>query len=167
MVQSDQVIKNDNSLNPKQPPQTDSTRSVKSEKVQPKLKSIDTLESNKLIIKYDTNSGELLYSELKDYAVDLGSDEKIVILDYKKKKYSAASNIQFLNTDIYPVYNKKNGSQINTVVLESTNIEGVTLIKEITLLDDTHQVAIRNTYQEIIALNLLTYETMRHLKGRQ
>jgi hypothetical protein len=59
--------------------------------------------------------------------VDLGSDEKIIILDYEKKKYSATSNIQLLNTDIYPVYNKKNSLAINTVVLESTNIAGVTI----------------------------------------
>ena len=37
------------------------------------------LESNKLIIEFDINTGELLYSELKDYSVDLGSDEQIII----------------------------------------------------------------------------------------
>ena len=131
MIVPDPIIENESAINTKQPPQTDSVRSAKSEKVQPRLKSVDTLESNKLIIKYDANSGELLYSELKDYAVELGSDEKIIILDYEKKKYSATSNIQLLNTDIYPVYNKKNSSRINTVVLESTNIAGVTLPKRL------------------------------------
>ena len=162
MVESDQIIESESDVNPKQPPQTDSIQSVKSEKPQPKLKSVDTLESNKLFIKYDTNSGELLYSELKDYAVDLGSDEKIIILDYEMKKYSAASNIQLLNTDIYPVYNKKNSSQINTVVLESTNVVGVTLTKEITLLDDTHQITIRNTIKNNSAksIDVRNYETI-------
>ena len=162
MIVSDQIIENESAVNTKQPPQTDSVRSAESEKVQPRLKSVDTLESNKLIIKYDTNSGELLYSELKDYAVDLGSDEKIIILDYEKKKYSATSNIQLLNTDIYPVYNKKNSSRINTVVLESTNIAGVTLTKEITLLDDTHQIAIRNTIKNnsTKSIDVRNYETI-------
>ena len=61
MFVSDQIIENENAINSKQPPQTDSIRSDKSEITQPKLKNVDTLESNKLIIKYDTNSGELLY----------------------------------------------------------------------------------------------------------
>ena len=55
MIVSDPIIENESTVNTKQPPQTDSVRSAKSEKVQPRLKSVDTLESNKLIIKYDTN----------------------------------------------------------------------------------------------------------------
>ena len=84
----------------KQPPQTDSIKPNSPDTPSPVSKNIDVLESNKLIIEFDINTGELLYSELKDYSVDLGSDEQIIILDYSNKKYSATSNIQLLDTNL-------------------------------------------------------------------
>ena len=132
---SSNVIEKSTIKDSKRPPQTDSIKPKSSDKLLPISKNIDVLENNKLIVEFDINTGELLYSELKDYSVDLGSDEQIIILDYPNKKYSATSNIQLLGFDSYPTYNKKSTSEKNAVVLESTNITGVTLIKEITLLD--------------------------------
>ena len=64
--------------------------------------------------------------------------------------------------NLYPTYNKKSASAKDAVVLESTNITGVTLIKEIALLDDTHQVTVTNTIKnnsnEIIEVR--NYETI-------
>ena len=144
-VSSTNNVENNISSDSKQPPQTDSIKPNSKGSPSPISKNIDVLESNKLIIEFDINTGELLYSELKDYSVDLGSDEQIIILDYPNKKYSATSNIQLLDTNLYPTYNKKSASGKNSVVLESTNINGVNLTKEITLLNDTHQVTVTNT----------------------
>jgi YidC/Oxa1 family membrane protein insertase len=144
-VSSTNNVENNISSDSKQPPQTDSIKPNSPDSPSPISKNIDVLESNKLIIEFDINTGELLYSELKDYSVDLGSDEQIIILDYPNKKYSATSNIQLLDTNLYPTYNKKSASGKNSVVLESTNINGINLIKEITLLNDTHQVTVTNT----------------------
>ena len=144
-VSSTNDVENNISSDSKQPPQTDSIKPNSTETSSPISKNIDVLESNKLIIEFDINTGELLYSELKDYSVDLGSDEQIIILDYPNKKYSATSNIQLLDTNSYPTYYKKSASGKNSVVLESSNINGVNLIKEITLLNDTHQVTVTNT----------------------
>ena len=144
-VSSTNNVENNISSDSKQPPQTDSIKPNSPDTPSPISKNIDVLESNKLIIEFDINTGELLYSELKDYSVDLGSDEQIIILDYPNKKYSATSNIQLLDTNLYPTYNKKSASGKNSVVLESTNINGVNLIKEIILLNDSHQVTVTNT----------------------
>ena len=144
-VSSTNNVENNISSDSKQPPKTESIKPNSPDSPSPISKNIDVLESNKLIIEFDINTGELLYSELKDYSVDLGSDEQIIILDYPNKRYSATSNIQLLDTNLYPTYNKKSASGKNSVVLESTNINGVNLIKEITLLNDTHQVTVTNT----------------------
>ena len=87
-LSSTNVVENSNTIDSKQPPQTDSIKPDTSEKLSAVAKNIDALESNKLIINFDVNTGELLYSKLKDYSVDLGSDEQIIILDYSNKKYS-------------------------------------------------------------------------------
>ncbi|MFL2552428.1 MAG: membrane protein insertase YidC, partial [Gammaproteobacteria bacterium] len=161
-VSSTNIIENSATNDSKQPPQTDTIKRDSSDKSTPITKNIDVLESNKLIIEFDINTGELLYSELKDYSVDLGSDEQIIILDYPNKKYSATSNVQLLGFNSYPTYDKKSTSGKNAVVLESNNIRGVTLIKEITLLDDTHQVTVTNRIKNNSSENIevRNYETI-------
>ena len=124
-VSSTNNVENNISIDSKQPPQTDSIKPNSPDTSSPISKNIDVLESNKLIIEFDINTGELLYSELKDYSVDLGSDEQIIILDYTNKKYTATSNIQLLDVNLYPTYNKKSTSGKNSVVLESTNINEI------------------------------------------
>ena len=161
-VSSTNIIENSAPNVSKQPPETDTIKRDSSDKSIPITKNIDVLESNKLIIEFDINTGELLYSELKDYSVDIGSDEQIIILDYPNKKYSATSNVQLLGFNSYPTYNKKSTSGKNAVVLESNNISGVTLIKEIALLDDTHQVTVTNTIKNNSSENIevRNYETI-------
>ena len=144
-VASSQTVESETARNSNQPPVTDSIRSDVSQNDLEKPKNIAELESNKLIVKYDVSSGELLYSELKDYSVNLGSEEKIIILDYINKKYTAASNVQLLNLNAAPIYSKKDNSRKDTILLESSNITGVSLLKEIKLIDDTHQIRITNT----------------------
>ena len=78
-VSSTNNVENNISSDSKQPPQTDSIKPNSTETSSPISKNIDVLESNKLIIEFDINTGELLYSELKDYSVDLGSDEQITV----------------------------------------------------------------------------------------
>ena len=66
-VSSTNIAENNTIADSKQPPQTDSIKPDSSDKSSPITKNIDVLESNKLIIEFDINTGELLYSELKDF----------------------------------------------------------------------------------------------------
>ena len=42
--------------------------------------------------------------KLKNYPVSLGSDDKIVILDYDSRRYTAASSIQVRDLKVSPTY---------------------------------------------------------------
>ncbi len=90
-----------------QPPDERSLTSVDTDKEVNKNRKIEMLESDKLLVKFDVTSGEILFSELKDYSKSLGSKENIVILDHENKKYTAASSIQILNTETQPSFTKK------------------------------------------------------------
>jgi YidC/Oxa1 family membrane protein insertase len=80
----------------KQPPQANSpTKDLLTDNTSAPRK-IATIENSKLLVKYDSNSGEILFAELKDYSVDLGSKDNIIILDFANKKYSASSDIQVI-----------------------------------------------------------------------
>ena len=161
-ILSNDIIEDTSTIDSRVPPQTDSIEPNIAERSLQKPQVVDVLESNKLIIKYDISSGELLYSELKDYAVNLGSNEQIIILDDTNKKYSATSNIQLSDSDRYPVYNKKQSLNKNNVLLESKNITGVILTKEITLLEDTHQITINNSVKNNTPdiIEVRNYETI-------
>ena len=65
----------------KKPPTTDlgEPTSIKGSQT---ARNIQTLENTKLLIEYDTVSGELLFPRLKKYPTSIGSEDKIVILDY-------------------------------------------------------------------------------------
>ena len=107
-------------------------------------RKIDILESDKLFIKYDSLSGEILFAELKDYERDLGSDKKIIILDYENKKYTAASSIQISDISEKPIYIKKSLEGKNKVILEASNIPGIRITKIIEVLDNSHQISVTN-----------------------
>ena len=106
-------------------------------------RNIQTLENTKLLIEYDTVSGELLFARLKKYPTSIGSDDKIVILDYDSRGYTAASSVQLKDrkaTPIYSITERKNGG----VKLSSTNVSDILLTKEIKLLEDSHQISVKN-----------------------
>lgn len=107
-------------------------------------RDINTLENRKLTIKYDSITGELLFSKLKNYPTSLGSDEKVIILDHVKKKYTAASNVQVKDQNITPTFSVVE-EDIDRVKLSSTNTPNITFIKDIQLLDDSHQIKVKNT----------------------
>tara|TARA_Y100000768_G_scaffold243273_1_gene184333 strand:+ start:1160 stop:2725 length:1566 start_codon:yes stop_codon:yes gene_type:complete len=145
-----------------QPPDERSLTSVDTDKEVNKNRKIEMLESDKLLVKFDVTSGEILFSELKDYSKSLGSKENIVILDHENKKYTAASSIQILNTETQPSFTKKNSGSQNKVTLQATNISGLLLIKTIEILENTHQLVvtnkvINNTAKPVKARN---YETI-------
>jgi YidC/Oxa1 family membrane protein insertase len=73
----------------KQPPQVELTTKQMPADITSAPRKIAAIENAKLLVKYDSNNGELLYAELKDYSVDLGSKNNIIILDFDNKKYSA------------------------------------------------------------------------------
>ena len=54
------IVENNTTSDSKQPPQTDSIKPDSPDKSSPISKNIDVLESNKLIIEFDINTGELL-----------------------------------------------------------------------------------------------------------
>ncbi len=145
-----------------QPPDERSLTSVDTDKEVNKNRKIEMLESDKLLVKFDVTSGEILFSELKDYSKSLGSKENIVILDLENKKYTAASSIQILDTETQPSFTKKNSGSQNKVTLQATNISGLLLIKTIEILENTHQLVvtnkvINNTAKPVKARN---YETI-------
>ena len=91
---SEQIEQPDTSS--KQPPveSVENSLSAKTSKSSP---IIEALENNKLLIEFDTLTGELLFAQLKEYPVGLQSDERVTILDHLTNKYTAGSNIQIKN----------------------------------------------------------------------
>ena len=132
-----------NSASKSQPPSGIVTE-AKSSNTESIERDIKSLENSKLVIKYDVISGELLFSRLKKYPVSLGSDEKVIILDHIKKKYTAASNMQVKDQNIIPVFSVAE-EDTDRVKLLSNNIPNIIFTKEIQLLDDSHQIEIQNT----------------------
>lgn len=128
----------------KQPPQSELLSKQRPSTSSAPTRNVANIENTKLSIKYDSKNGELLYAELKDYSVDIGSDKNIVILDFKNKKYSASSDVQIMDLNSTPNYTLASSSS-DTAILTATNINGITLTKEIKLLEDTHQISIINT----------------------
>ena len=110
----------------------------------PSKRDINSLENSKLVIKYDSNSGELLFSQLKDYPISLGSDQNVIILDHNKKKYTASSNIQVKDQNTTPIFSVVEEASDNAK-LSSTNIPNIAFVKEIQLIQDSHQIKIKNT----------------------
>ena len=126
----------------KGPPSTGVDDQISSESVK-NVRDIQRLENNKLFIEYDAKSGELLFVELKNYPVSLGSDDKIVILDYNSRKYTAASSVQVRDLKISPTYSIEQSS-MDRVILSSDSLSNVSLTKEIKLIDDSHQISVKN-----------------------
>ena len=80
--------------NAKQPPKGDVQNEIPVEDDEIRQEDIRSIEQQKLLISYNTKSGDLLFSKLKDYPLNLGSKENVVILDHESKRYTAASKIQ-------------------------------------------------------------------------
>ena len=127
---------------PKGPPTTGVDDNISSKSAK-NVRDIQTLENNKLFVEYDAKSGELLFAKLKNYPVSLGSDDKIVILDYDSRRYTAASSIQVRDQKISPTYSIEESS-IDKVILSSQSLGNVSLTKEIKLIDDSHQISVKN-----------------------
>ncbi len=106
-------------------------------------KNIQRLENDKLYVEYDAKSGELLFTELKNYPIRLGSDQKIVILDHDSRRYTAASNVQVKDKKNMPIYSIEEESRSH-VTLSSKSFDKVLLTKEIRLLEDSHQISVQN-----------------------
>lgn len=136
--------KNASSSNSKQPPQAKITTKELPVDVATAPRKISTIENSKLLVKYDGNSGELLYAELKDYSVDLGSKDNIIILDFDNKKYSASSDVQVMNSSKMPSFEIADTTE-NKATLVASNINNIVLSKTIKLIDNTHQLSITNT----------------------
>ena len=73
----------------------------------------------------------------------MASDDKIVILDYDKKRYTAASNIQIKDEQSTPIFSIVEKSD-DGVKLTSTNLPNITLTKKIALIEDSHQIIVTN-----------------------
>ena len=145
-----------------QPPVEGSVNSIESQKKIIKNRKVDILESNKLLIKYDALTGEILFAELKDYSKDLGSDENIIILDYETKKYTAASSIQILDIDTQPFFTQDSKDGQTKVDLKASNIPGITIHKSIELITDSHQIVVTNIVENKSsnAISVRNYETI-------
>ena len=128
----------------KQPPQdTIINKTPLGGKEQSIQKEIKSLENNKLFINFDAKSGELLFSKLKNYPIELGALDSVVILDYDKKRYTAASNIQIKDEKFIPIFSVVEKSD-DSVKLSSTNLPNIILTKKITLIEDSHQLLVTN-----------------------
>ena len=149
------------SSNSKQPPQAKITTKALPMDVASVPRKIATIENSKLLVKYDGNSGELLYAELKDYSVGLGSKDNIIILDFDNKKYSASSDVQVMNSSKMPTFEIANTTK-NKVTLVASNINDIVLSKTIKLLDNTHQLSITNmiTNNSNKDIRVRNYETI-------
>ena len=162
-VESINIEQDENTSSPisKQPPQAELTIKQKPVDITSVPRKIATIENTKLLVKYDSNNGELLYAELKDYSVDLGSKNNIIILDFDNKKYSASSDVQVMNLSKTPRYEIAATTK-NKVTLVARNINDITLTKTIRLLDNTHQLSITNTIRNDSAndINVRNYETI-------
>ncbi len=145
-----------------QPPADVSVDQIESQTIAENKIRVESIESNKLLIKYDVLTGKILFSELKDYPRDLGSKDNIVILDYENKKYTAASNIQILDVPTQPSFTKKSRERQNKVTLESSNIPGINIIKTIEVLNDSHQIVVTNQIENRtpFAIKVRNYETI-------
>tara|TARA_B100000902_G_scaffold377541_1_gene409887 strand:+ start:646 stop:2211 length:1566 start_codon:yes stop_codon:yes gene_type:complete len=145
-----------------QPPVDGAINSIESEKIIVKNRKVDILESNKLLIKYDVITGEILFAELKDYSKDLGSNENIIILDYETKKYTAASSIQILDIDTQPFFTQDSKDGQTKVSLKASNIPGITILKNIELINDSHQIVVTNIVENKSsnAISVRNYETI-------
>ena len=145
-----------------QPPTERSSEPTKIEQITKKEKVVKNLESDKLLIKFDASTGEIIFSELKDYSRDLGSNENIVILDYENKKYTAASSIQILGALNRPSFNIQPSEDKSEVTLKSTNIPGISIFKTIRILDNSHQLAVTNIVENTTSefIKARNYETI-------
>ena len=130
--------------NAKQPPKGAVQNKISVEDEQIRQEDIRSIEHQKLLIRYNTKSGDLLFSKLKDYPLNLGSDENVVILDYESKRYTAASKIQIKDQSIAAIYNPTEGST-DSIKLLSTNLPEILLEKEIKLVNDSHQIVVSNS----------------------
>ena len=126
----------------KQPP-VESTENSVSAKIGSRSPIIETLENKKLLIEFDKLTGELLFAQLKEYPLELQSDERVTILDHLTSKYTAASNIQIKNKSNLYTYSL-NSKTSNTAILKTVS-DGVSLSKEIKLIDGAHQISVVNT----------------------
>ena len=126
----------------KQPP-VESTEDSVSAKIGSRSPIIETLENKKLLIEFDKLTGELLFAKLKEYPLELQSDERVTILDHLTSKYTAASNIQIKNKSNLYTYSL-NSKTSNTAILKAMS-DGVSLSKEIKLIDGAHQISVVNT----------------------
>ena len=95
------------------------------------------------MINFDAKSGELLFSKLKNYPIKLGAEDNVIILDYDKKRYTAASNIQIKDEQTTAIFNVVEKSE-DSVNLSSTNLTDIILTKKIALVEDSHQLHVTN-----------------------
>ena len=128
----------------KQPPQGTINNETPIGDVKPTQKDIRSLENGKLLINFDAKSGELLFSKLKNYPIKLGDTDNVIILDYDKKRYTAASNIQIKDEQATPIFNVVDKSD-DSAKLTSTNLPNIILTKKITLVEDSHQLLVTNS----------------------
>jgi len=143
----------------KQPP-AESIENSSSSKTSNSSPIIDTLENKKLLIQFDTLTGDLLFAQLKEYPLTLESDERVTILNYLKSKYTAGSNIQIKSKPNLNSYSL-NSKTSNTATLVSM-LDGVSLSKEIKLIDGAHQISVVNTVTNTSseAIYLRNYEVI-------
>ena len=113
----------------KQPPQGSVIDKAPLDAAKSIQKDIRSLENNKLFINFDAESGELLFSKLKNYPIKIGGTDNVVILDYDKKRYTAASNIQIKDEQSTPIFSvvEKSG---DSAKLSSSNLPNITLTKK-------------------------------------
>ena len=105
----------------KQPP-VESTENSVSAKTGSRSPIIETLENKKLLIEFDKLTGELLFAQLKEYPLELQSDERVTILDHLTSKYTAASNIQIKNKSNLYTYSL-NSKTSNTAILKTMALD--------------------------------------------
>ena len=127
----------------KQPPKGAIDSKITQSAVKPIQKDIRSLENKKLLINFDAKSGELLFSKLKNYPIKLGAVDNVIILDYDKKRYTAASNIQIKDEQSTPIFTVVEKSE-DSVNLSSTNLTDIILTKKIALVEDSHQLHVTN-----------------------
>ena len=127
----------------KQPPQSSIITKTRVDTAKPIQKDIRSIENKKLLINFDAKSGELLFSKLKNYPIKLGATDNVVILDYDKKRYTAASNIQIKDEQTKPIFNVTEISD-DSAKLSSTNLPNIIITKKIVLVEDSHQLVVTN-----------------------
>ena len=128
----------------KQPPKGIINSNATVDTVKSTQRNIKSLENRKLLIDFDTKSGELLFSKLKNYPIKLGSIDSVIILDHDKKRYTAASNIQVKDEKAAPIYKLVEKSN-DGVKLSATNIPNIRFTKEIQLMEGSHQLLVTNS----------------------